>query len=115
AGPVDSPGRRSSMEGDPSTSKRSVMGNPIVHFEIRSTDPDAARAFYGELLGWSYPQGGFPGYTYVDSGSAEGTIPGGISPLQGGTSMVTVFARVPDAQAALDKAVALGGSIVQPA
>lgn len=91
------------------------MGGPIVHFEIRSTDPDAARAFYGELFGWSYPPGGFPGYTYVDSGSTEGTIPGGISPLQGGTSLVTVFAQVPDVQAALDKAVALGGTIVQPA
>ena len=91
------------------------MGNPIVHFEIRSDDPDAARDFYAKLFGWTYPAGGFPGYTYVDSGSPEGTIPGGISPLQGGMSMVTVFARVPDVQAALDKAVALGGSIVQPA
>ena len=61
------------------------MGNPIVHFEIRSTDPDASRAFYGELFGWSYPPGGFPGYTYVDSGVPAGTIPGGISPTQGGS------------------------------
>ena len=29
--------------------------------------------------------------------------------------MVTVFARVADVQAALEKAVALGGTIVQPA
>ena len=91
------------------------MGNPIVHFEIRSEDPDATRAFYGELFGWSYPPGGFPGYTYVDSGVPAGTIPGGISPLQGGKPMVTVFAGVPDVAAALDRAVALGGTIVQPA
>ena len=91
------------------------MGNPIVHFEIRSDDPDAARDFYAKLFGWTYPAGGFPGYTYVDSGVPEGTIPGGISPLQGGASLVTVFAGVPDVQAALDKAVALGGTIVQPA
>ena len=91
------------------------MGSPIVHFEIRSLDPNATRAFYGELFGWTYPQGGFPDYTYVDSGSPEGTIPGGISPTQGGRPMVTVFARVADVQAALDKAVALGGTIVQPA
>ena len=50
------------------------MGSPIVHFEIRSADPDAARAFYAELFGWAYPPGGFPGYTYVDSGTTEGTI-----------------------------------------
>ena len=78
------------------------MGSPIVHFEIRSTDPDASRAFYADLFGWSYPPGGFPGYTYVESGVPEGTIPGGISPLQGGQSLVTVFAE-------------LGGTIVQPA
>ena len=91
------------------------MGNPIVHFEIRSEDPDASRAFYAELFGWSYPPGGFPGYTYVESGVPEGTIPGGISPLQGGQPMVTVFAGVPNVQEALDRAVALGGRVVQPA
>ena len=91
------------------------MGNPIVHFEIRSTDPNASRAFYAELFGWSYPPGGFPDYTYVDSGVPAGTIPGGISPLQGGKPMVTVFAGVADVAAALDRAVALGGTIVQPA
>ena len=91
------------------------MGNPIIHFEIRSTDPDASREFYGQLFGWTYPAGGFPGYTYVESGVPAGTIPGGISPLQGGNSLVTVFAGVPDVQVALDKAVALGGRVVQPA
>jgi predicted enzyme related to lactoylglutathione lyase len=90
------------------------MGNAIVHFEIRSTDPDASRAFYGDLFGWTYPPGGFPGYTYVDSGVPTGTIPGGISPTQGGSAMVTVFAGVADVQAALDKAVSLGGKGGQP-
>ena len=72
------------------------MGNPIVHFETRSADPNATRAFYGELFGWHYPPGGAPDYTYVDSGVPAGTIPGGISPLQGGKPMVTVFAGVAD-------------------
>lgn len=91
------------------------MGNPIVHFEIRSEDPDASREFYAKLFGWTYPAGGFEGYTYVDSGVPAGTIPGGISPLQGGNSLVTVFAGVPDVAAALERAVALGATIVQPA
>jgi predicted enzyme related to lactoylglutathione lyase len=39
------------------------MASPVVHFEIRSTDPDATRAFYGKLFGWTYPDGGMPGYT----------------------------------------------------
>jgi predicted enzyme related to lactoylglutathione lyase len=55
------------------------MGHPIVHFEIRADDPDAARSFYGELFGWEYPEGGMPGYTYVESG-VPGAIPGGIGP-----------------------------------
>ena len=91
------------------------MGNPIVHFEIRSLDPDASRAFYGELFGWTYPPGGIPGYTYVDSGVPSGTIPGGISPLQGGDAMVTIFAGVANVAESLERAVALGGRIVQPA
>lgn len=91
------------------------MGNPIVHFEIRSEDPDATRTFYAALFGWTYLPGGIAGYTYVDSGVPQGTIPGGISPTQGGKPMVTVFAGVADVQAALDQAVALGARIVQPA
>ncbi len=66
------------------------MASPVVHFEIRSADPDATRAFYGKLFGWTFPDGGIPGYTYVDTG-AEGAIPGGISPLQGGEPLVTFF------------------------
>lgn len=91
------------------------MGNPIVHFEIRSEDPDATRAFYGEMFGWSYPPGGIDGYTYVDSGVPAGTIPGGISPTQGVASLVTVFAGVANVQDALDQATGLGATVVQPA
>jgi uncharacterized protein len=91
------------------------MGNPIVHFEIRSNDPDAARQFYGQLFGWTYDEGGMPGYTYVNSGVSEGTIPGGVGPAQGGSPMVTLFAGVADVKATLDQALTLGGKIVQPA
>ncbi|HKA03671.1 MAG TPA: VOC family protein [Acidimicrobiales bacterium] len=90
------------------------MGNPVVHFEIRSTDPDATRAFYGELFGWTFPDGGIPGYSYVESG-VDGAIPGGISPLQGGEPVVTFFVGVADVQATLAQAAAKGGRIVQPA
>ena len=89
------------------------MGSPIVHFEIRSENPDAVRAFYAELFDWSYPAGGLPGYTYVDSGVPTGTIPGGISPTQGGAELVTVFAGVEDVQQSLDHAVKLGATVVQ--
>jgi predicted enzyme related to lactoylglutathione lyase len=91
-----------------------VMASPVVHFEIRSNDPDATRAFYGKVFGWTFPDGGIPGYTYVDSG-VEGAIPGGISPLQGGDPVVTFFIGVADVAKSLDDAAANGGRIVQPA
>jgi predicted enzyme related to lactoylglutathione lyase len=90
-----------------------TMGNPVVHFEIRANDPDAARAFYGELFGWEYPAGGIPGYTYVETG-VPGAIPGGIGPTQGGTDMVTFFVGVEDVAATLQAAERLGATIVQP-
>ena len=48
------------------------MGNPVVHFEIRTEDPDAARDFYGSLFGWTFPDGGIPGYTYVEHRRSRG-------------------------------------------
>jgi uncharacterized protein len=90
------------------------MANPVVHFEIRSADPDATRAFYGKLFGWTFPDGGIPGYSYVDTG-VQGAVPGGISPLQSGEPLVTFFVGVQDVAATLEAAVAQGGRIVQAA
>jgi uncharacterized protein len=90
------------------------MPSPVVHFEIRSSDPDATRKFFGQLFGWTFPDGGIPGYTYVDTGT-EGAVPGGISPLQGGAPLVTFFVGVQDVAATLEAAVARGGRIIQPA
>ncbi len=33
------------------------MPSPVVHFEIRSSDPDATRSFFGKLFGWTFPDG----------------------------------------------------------
>jgi predicted enzyme related to lactoylglutathione lyase len=90
------------------------MPAPIVHFELRSHDPDATRAFFGDLFGWSYPEGAIPGYTYVDTG-VEGAVPGGIGPVQGGEPLTVFFVGVEDVGETLRKAEELGGRIVQPA
>jgi predicted enzyme related to lactoylglutathione lyase len=94
--------------------KGESMGNPVVHYEIRASDPDAARTFYGELFGWEFPAGGILGYTYVDTG-VEGGIPGGIGPTQGGEGLVTFFVGVEDVEATLRAVERLGGTTVQPA
>ena len=58
------------------------MAHPVVHFEIRSADPDATREFFGNLFGWKFPDGGMPGYSYVETG-VEGAIPGGNAQITG--------------------------------
>jgi hypothetical protein len=90
------------------------MAHPVVHAEIRSSDPDATRSFFGDLFGWRYTDGAFPGYTFVDTG-VESALPTAISPLQGDTDTVLFFIGVPDVKAALAQAERLGGSVVQPA
>jgi predicted enzyme related to lactoylglutathione lyase len=90
------------------------MAHPVIHAEIRSADPDATRAFFAELFGWTYSDGAFPGYTFVDTG-VEGAIPTAISPLQGDSDAVLFFIGVQDVEATLARAEELGGKIVQPA
>ena len=64
------------------------MPHPVIHTEIRSTDPDATRAFFADLFGWKVSsEGAVPGYTFIDTG----------------------------VEATLQKAAELGGTIVQPA
>jgi predicted enzyme related to lactoylglutathione lyase len=88
------------------------MPSPIVHAEIRSSDPDATRSFFGKLFGWTFPEGAIPGYTYVDSG-VPNALPAGIGPTQGGDQLVTFFVGVEDIEAAVADATRLGGTVVQ--
>ena len=89
------------------------MAHPVVHAEIRSSDPDATRSFFGELFGWTYPtEGAFPGYTFVDTGVPDALYTA-ISPLQGDSDLVTFFVGVEDIEAAIATAVDLGGQVVQ--
>ncbi len=89
------------------------MSHPVVHAEIRSSDPDATRSFFGELFGWTYPaEGAFPGYTFVETG-VPGALYTAISPLQGDEDLVTFFVGVDDMGDAVADAVRLGGRVVQ--
>ena len=94
--------------------KRRSMGNPVVHFEVRSADPDATRDFYGKLFDWTFAEAPEPGYQFVQTG-VEGAIPGGIGRAQSGTGHVTFFVDVDNVAAALARAEQLGGRIVLPA
>ena len=100
------------------------MGNPVVHFEIIGTDPQALRAFYGELFGWEYDTSGRVAdevsvpddYGFVEPDSQPGTgagnigIPGGIGGGPGYPAHAVFYVAVPDVEAALQKAERLGGT-----
>jgi predicted enzyme related to lactoylglutathione lyase len=90
------------------------MGHPVIHAEIRSADPDATRAFFADLLGWTYADGAFPGYTFVDTGIPN-ALPAAIGPLQGGADTVLFFVGVEDVAATLERVEQLGGRTIQPA
>jgi uncharacterized protein len=116
-GPAD-PGRAASTGGaEPATAvppgagqaapgPSAGSGAPVDWFEVLGTDSDRSSRFYAEIFGWQAGQAG-PGYRMVDTGSARG-IPGGIGTGQQG-QWATVYARVPDVEAALARAVELGG------
>ena len=92
------------------------MASPVVHFEVRAQDPDAARQFFGPLFGWSFPEGAMPGYSSA-SRCTTAALACGVGPTQGGDALVTFFVGVADVPAtlALAEAVRLGGKVVQPA
>ena len=90
------------------------MSHPVIHAEIRSEDPDATRTFFAELFGWKVAsEGGFPGYTFIDTGSDNGPAVA-ISPRQGADDEVLFFVAVQDVAATLAAAERLGGRIIQP-
>jgi predicted enzyme related to lactoylglutathione lyase len=91
------------------------MSHPVVHVEIRSQDPDATRAFLGDLFGWKVAaEGDYPGYTFIDTG-AEGPPHTAISPRQATEDEVLFFVGVEDVAATLSRAQELGGTVIQPA
>jgi predicted enzyme related to lactoylglutathione lyase len=92
------------------------MGAPIAWFEITSHDPTRLVAFYRELFDWAIADGPEPGYSMVDTGAGDAAIGGGIGSTQGADDPggVTVYMRVEDLQAYLDKAETLGGKALVP-
>ena len=87
------------------------MPNPVIHFEITGKDGKKLQQFYSSLFDWKIDANNPMDYGMVE---AEGNgIAGGIGPSPQPTG-VTVYVEVPNPQAALDKAVSLGGKIVMP-
>ena len=99
-----------------------VVNEPggIIWEDLRSPDPDAARAFYSAVFGYrmdALPAAG-PDYTTFAL-AGEDASRGGIGGLQdggeGGPGYWLVYFGVPDTDAAVAAAERGGGSVVSPA
>jgi predicted enzyme related to lactoylglutathione lyase len=93
--------------------KERPMGQPVVHFEVISNDPDGLRKFFGELFDWQFGDPiGPTDYTMVERNTNEegAGIAGGVGNVpEGYDGHVTFYVEVPDVGAALDKVEQLGG------
>lgn len=85
------------------------MSHPVVHFEITGKDGRKLQEYYANLFGWKINADNPVNYGLVPGG--QGGIGGGICDGPGG---VMIYVAVPDLQAALDKAVELGGKVAHP-
>jgi predicted enzyme related to lactoylglutathione lyase len=87
-------------------------------FDLRSTDPDAARAFYGEVFGWEYQPLEMAGPDYATF-SLPGGEPlggtGGMMGIPGHDSHWLVYLTVRDMDEALQQVEAGGGAVMMPA
>jgi hypothetical protein len=88
------------------------MGSPVVHFEVMAKDRAKISDFYSKLFDWKMNLMPEMGYAMVDTGADGNGIGGGIG--QDDENWVTFYVEVSSAQAALDKAVSLGGKVVRP-
>jgi predicted enzyme related to lactoylglutathione lyase len=90
----------------------------FIWYELMSPDVAKATAFYGKVVGWTAqempsPGGGGPPYTIL---SVQGAGVGGAMPMMPDVPRPnwTGYVCVDDADAAAEKAKALGGSVFRP-
>ena len=88
------------------------MPNPVVHFEILGKDAKRAQALYAGLFGWAVNADNPIGYGIVDT--QAGGINGGITGAEGGEAGAYFYVEVDDPQAYLDRAAAMGCTVVMP-
>jgi len=87
-----------------------TIGRPVVHFEIGCRDRAKTGDYYSKLFGWEITSAG-PA-SNIQTGSPQG-ISGHITALGHEPEHYTMFyVDVEDVQAALDKAIELGGKKV---
>ena len=89
----------------------SAKGAPVVHFEIGCRDLEKTRGFYSQLFDWHIADPPMPiGPAVIAPGKGAPAIDGHITALgHEPHRYVTFYVQVPDIEASLKKAEALGG------
>ncbi len=84
------------------------MNAPIVHFDISGSADERLRSFYADVFGWEVDPKG-PGYALVtSSGGLRGAL------VEAEAPSVVLGIGVANLDAAVDDAVAQGGTVVMP-
>ncbi len=85
----------------------------VIHFEIVGKDQEALQRYYGDLFGWKI-NNDFPGGYGMTDAADTGVVVGIGSAQDGSSGHVTGYITVADINATLEKATALGGSVIMP-
>ena len=84
------------------------MGNPVMHWQIISKNPDKQSDFYAKLFDWDVQTNNALGYRMIDTGSDRG-INGGIWPAPpGANGFVQLLIEVDDVKRHVEQAVWAG-------
>ncbi len=87
------------------------MGNPFVHVELHTQDPEKAKKFYSTLFDWQMEEFPEMHYTVVKVGDGTG---GGImkSPMADSLPQWVPYVLVDDVAAFIEKAKSLGATVL---
>lgn len=89
------------------------MGNPVVHWELWSRNPDHVSEFYSNVFGWEIQPTPQLNYRYVDTLTEEGIKGGIIQPEEGPLpGNMTFYISVDDLAGYREKIVEAGGEII---
>lgn len=89
------------------------MGDPVMHFDIRSEHPDELWGFYHDVFGWIVHPDPSRTSALADTRSPMG-IGGGIGRSDEEGPGVTIYVEVPDIDETLLAVERHGGKIVTP-
>ena len=92
------------------------MGNPVVHFELWSPDPDKASAFYSHVFDWNVNFNNELTYWVIDTQGGKDGINGGMFKPQDGPlpAKLSLYIQVDDVAAYLKKAEEHGAKTIVP-